>query len=170
MSLRGHRPASGFTLIEVMIVMAIMAMVLAMALPYLPRDEQTVINEEVERLRSRLEFAQARAILRSQDLGVKFEENAYQFLERVDANWQAIEDRALKSTELAGPWTQRLMIDDEELLFDINDESEEIEPDVLLYSSGEVTAFEYELMRSEQLRSGFKMTLLGEIESLESEN
>ena len=91
--MRLARPAWGFTLIEVMVVLsllAIMAQGCALSLGALASRDA---DRAVEALRARLAFAAERAWVRGQPLAFERTAEGYRFLARVgDGHWQAITD------------------------------------------------------------------------------
>ena len=69
-----YKKNKGFTLLEVMVVIAMMAILTAFVVPYLPGDRAELMQAEVDRFQSKIVYAHTQAILQSQDLGLIVDE------------------------------------------------------------------------------------------------
>ena len=86
---------SGFTLIEIMAVVAIIAMVTVVGLPRIGNNAWDPLEDEAENIAQTLRFARQRAIMTGvpHRLLIDLEEGGYQI------EWMVSEDRALGETE-----------------------------------------------------------------------
>ena len=152
---------SGYTLIELMVVIAIMGLITSFVLPYIPTDKADRMRSDADRFESLVSYAQTQAILQSQDLGLIVDGADYHFLKLVSGSWQAVEEEPLNPQKLESYLTQTLFLEDEVVEVDPLDD---VVPSVLLFSSGEISPFEYTLSLSEQQLIRLKYNLLGEVE------
>lgn len=152
----------GFTLLEVMVVIAMMAILTAFVVPYLPGDRAELMQTEMDRFESKVIYAQTQAILQSQDLGLIVAEARYQFVQRVGSEWQVFEGEPLQAHEIEKIFKQRLLIEDVEFIPEISDEPDSLRPAILFYSSGEMSPFKYQLALSEQHYLSLEFDPLGE--------
>jgi len=158
---------SGFTLLEIMLVIFLMGMMVTgvvMTMNTAGPDRQ--LKQEAARFIGVLELAEEEALLSSIEMGIVIEEQQYQFVYLDDDDkWSAFNDSKffakkelqedmLLSLELAGLTAQgsllgdrKLFADDDGLfedndgLFEGDDKQVRIEPDIFIYSSGEITDF-----------------------------
>lgn len=92
-SLSSARPAAGFTLLEVLVVVVILALVAGAAVAMLDRDERGTLEREARRFAGALEYAAQRAQSRHETLGVSAAESQWRFWVRTaDGRWRAISD------------------------------------------------------------------------------
>ncbi|WP_017223628.1 type II secretion system minor pseudopilin GspH [Moritella dasanensis] len=163
---RTHQEA-GFTLLEIMLVIFLMGMMVTgvvMTMNTAGPDRQ--LKQEAARFVGVLELAEEEALLSSIEMGLVITEQEYQFVYLDDKDrWTAFTDskifskKELKedmilSFELAGLkaensflGSRKLFEDDEGLfedkggLFEDYDKEARIEPDIFIYSSGEISDF-----------------------------
>ena len=159
-----YKKNQGFTLLEVMVVIAMMAILTAFVVPYLPGDRAELMQTEMDRFQSKIVYAQTQAILQSQDLGLIVDDASYKFVQRVNSGWEEFEEEPLQSQEIESVFKQKVLIEDVEFFPEISDDPELIKPVILFYSSGEMSPFEYQLALSEQQYLSLKFDPLGESE------
>ena len=163
---RTHQEA-GFTLLEIMLVIFLMGMMVTgvvMTISAVGPDKQ--LKTEAIRFIGVLELAEEEALLSSIEMGLVIADQEYQFVYLDDNDkWTALansklfakkelDENMLLSLELAGLKAQdsflgsrKLFADDDGLfeqqdgLFEGDDEAVRIEPDIFIYSSGEITEF-----------------------------
>lgn len=157
-----YKKNKGFTLLEVMVVIAMMAILTAFVVPYLPGDRAELMQAEVDRFQSKIVYAQTQAILQSQDLGLIVDDTSYKFVQRVSSGWEEFEEEPLQSQTIESIFKQKILIEDIEYFPEISDDPEEIKPIVLFYSSGEMSPFKYQLALSEQQYLSVEFDPLGE--------
>lgn len=167
---RSARPnAAGYTLIEVMVVIAIMALLTSIVIPYLPVDKTKQLLATADRFKLQISYAQSQSILQSQDMGLVLTETGYQFMQRAPEAWQPVDDEGIPPVKLDNFLTQQLFIEEVEYLSEEPLDDEPVVPGVLFFSSGETTPFEYRLSLSESAYVRLKFDALGEVEEFINE-
>lgn len=173
------RRSAGFTLLELMVVLVIIGIILSFAVLSLGGDDYAeLMEQETHRMITLLGLASDEAVLRGDELAVLFTEDGYSFLILDDQRqWRLTgDDGLLKSYTLPKGVDLRLEIegeppiltaaaaDVEEQLADKADEDEELQPQVFILSSGEMTPFTVTFMSS-QSRTRYHLTasLLGSL-------
>ncbi|WPZ01901.1 type II secretion system minor pseudopilin GspH [Idiomarina sp. OXR-189] len=154
-----RRQQQGFTLIELMLVMAILGLIVSSVMLTLPGSnrQQNSAQDSAITLQQQLQYAREYAMVRQQPLALAFNDNGYEFLVWQDESWQSFNTRGLKSQQTEWPLSWQLLNQDmaelaqnEELndgVFGSGDDSEQDDdseikrPDVLILPSGEMTAF-----------------------------
>ena len=154
-----RRQQQGFTLIELMLVMAILGLIVSSVMLTLPGSnrQQNSAQDSAITLQQQLQYAREYAMVRQQPLALVFNDNGYEFLVWQDESWQSFNTRGLKSQQTEWPLSWQLLNQDmaelaqnEELndgVFGSGDDSEQDDeseikrPDVLILPSGEMTAF-----------------------------
>ncbi len=91
-----RRPgANGFTLVELMIVLAIMALAATAVVLTIPGEERTV-RSEADRLAARLAAARDIAVIEGRSVAVSFAPSGYGFERRIAGEWQPLPGRAFE--------------------------------------------------------------------------
>ena len=70
----------GFSLLEILIAMAIMAIMIAVAFPNLGKNSDQLAKKEVVRLVAAIELVRDQSIIMNQEYGLNIDEEGYQFL------------------------------------------------------------------------------------------
>lgn len=93
----GRRKAgtSGFTLVELMVVLAIMALAATAVVLTIAGEERTV-RSEADRLAARLAAARDMAVIEGRSVAVHFAPSGYGFERRIDGTWQPLPGRAFE--------------------------------------------------------------------------
>lgn len=102
MSHRARRPAGGFTLVEIMVVMVIIGITLGMvSLNVVPSPRQE-LQKEAQRLALLLQLARDEAIVRNRLVTFEATSERYHFLVRNETRWDLITgDDMLREREFA---------------------------------------------------------------------
>ncbi len=158
MTLRTHRPAAGFTLVELLIVIVLIAVVMAVAVAGIGnRDGDAVLEEEAHRLAALIELARERAESSAQEWGLDVAETGYAFLvyDQRARRWELAEDERFRERSLPDVLNLGVEVDARDALGGRasrgrrDSRTAERVPDILLLSSGESSQFELRIGRRE---------------------
>ena len=89
---RARRAPNGFTLVELMIVLAIMALAATAVVLTIPGEERSV-RSEADRLAARLAAARDVAVVEGRSVAVNFAPSGYGFEHRIDGAWAPLPGR-----------------------------------------------------------------------------
>ena len=95
-----HEP-NGFTLVELMVVLAIMALAATAVVLTIPGEERAV-HSEADRLAARLAAARDVAVIEGRSIAVSFAPSGYGFERRVSGQWQPLPGRAFEQRTWPG--------------------------------------------------------------------
>ncbi|KTE01219.1 type II secretion system protein GspH [Sphingopyxis sp. H038] len=98
---RTRRAPNGFTLVELMIVLAIMALAATAVVLTIPGEERTV-RSEADRLAARLAAARDVAVIEGRSVAVNFAPSGYGFERRISGEWQPLPGRAFEQRNWPG--------------------------------------------------------------------
>ena len=152
------RPAAGFTLIELMVVVVIIGVVIAATLLSVGstgRDSQ--LERERDRLAALIEYVRERAALQTLEYGLRCEIGGYRFVmyDSRAAKWlQDPLDESLRARTLPAGLELALRIEDRAIVLAARTDAArrvtpaDLTPQVMLYSSGELTSFKLTLSRT----------------------
>ena len=98
---RARRAPNGFTLVELMVVLAIMALAATAVILTIPGEERTV-RSEADRLAARLAAARDIAVIEGRSVAVHFAPSGYGFERRIGGNWQPLPGRAFERRNWPG--------------------------------------------------------------------
>ena len=161
---RGKR-ARGFTLLEVMIVVVIIGIMLSVATLSMRGDSHAkLLARETDRIIALLDLASQEAVMRGEQLAVRFSNDGYEFMVLQKGRWVPVaDDRSLRARTLPDDIELRLELQDAPPPSLVSEESGL--PQVFLLSSGEMTPFVITLFSpwTEQ-RYVLKGNLLGRLE------
>jgi general secretion pathway protein H len=143
---------SGFTLIEIMVVVVIVAILSSAVVPMMTKSTDDLLTEQADRFVALVNLAQNEAILQSRQLGLQVEAQSYSFLQREDDsnNWVPFTEGPFRQRKLSAGTKTALYLDEVDIssLAKENIDAEgnkKIIPQVFILSSGEMTPFRYEL-------------------------
>jgi len=155
----------GFTLLELMVVLVIIGVLLSFVGLSTGGDSRAEqMQREATRLIALIDMASEQAVLRSEQLAIRFGDSDYEFMLLQAGKWAALQDD--------GPLRARELPKGIELRLELEEnpppglQAEDAEaPQVFLLSSGEMTPFmlTFSAPESEQ-RFVVKATLLGRLE------
>jgi general secretion pathway protein H len=97
----GTPPPNGFTLVELMVVLAIFALAAAAVVLTMPGEEQGV-RSEADRLAARLAAARDVAVIEGRSVAVTLAPSGYGFERRVSGAWQPLPGRAFEQRNWPG--------------------------------------------------------------------
>lgn len=92
---RARRRINGFTLVELMVVLAIMALAATAVVLTIPGEERTV-RSEADRLAARLAAARDIAVIEGRSVAVNFAPSGYGFERRIAGEWRPLPGRAFE--------------------------------------------------------------------------
>ncbi|MBA2410618.1 MAG: type II secretion system minor pseudopilin GspH [Gammaproteobacteria bacterium] len=143
------RSTSGFTLLEIMVVLVIVGIVVSMATLSLGNNAARQVELEAERLRALIELAKEEALFDAQELGVAFWQSGYTFYRMDDQQWTPVEDDAeLRPRTLPEGLSVSLELEGLDAELSAIDRQRE-RPQVFIMSSGEVTPFRAQIGSSD---------------------
>ncbi|MGF1643532.1 MAG: type II secretion system minor pseudopilin GspH [Thiotrichales bacterium] len=139
-----ERPvARGFTLLELLVVLVIVAIITSFAVLGLGSRPATAVQEERQRLTSLVDLARDEALLEGRNYGVGFWREGYAFFELRDGEWAPLgSDEALRERIWPEGLEASLLL--ERLDVALRADPPE-RPQVFLFASGEMTPFELRL-------------------------
>jgi general secretion pathway protein H len=155
---QSKRPAAGFTLIELMVVVVIIGVVIAATLLSVSstgRDSQ--LEQERDRLAALIEYVRERAALQTVEYGLRCETGDYRFSMYDSRTGKWVEDPlddSLRPRTLPAGLELVLNIEDRPVVLPARTDSarkdapKDLTPQVMLYSSGELTGFKLTLLRT----------------------
>jgi len=155
----------GFTLLELMVVIIIIGIILSFAGLSARGDSRAAqLKREATRLMALVDMASEQAMMRSEQLAVRFGDRDYEFMSLQNGKWVALHD--------AGPLRARELPRGMELQLELEEnpppglQAEDTEAaQVFLLSSGEMTPFMLTFSAPEtEQRYVLKATLLGKLE------
>lgn len=162
----------GFSLLELMVVLMIIGILVTFGVLSLNLgNQQGNVQDEVQRIRGVLEFAQEQAILKHEELALRFESSAYGFarLSRDKegvAKWLDIKkDRQFQSHPL--PDGMRLYVQVKDGSLALSDKKGATSAMVYVLSSGEITPFELRIEASDGSQYGLSSDFLGRMTSFD---
>ncbi len=142
---------AGFTLIEMLVVVLIIGLLAAGALiTFGGGNRDTQLERELERVNALLDYAREQAELQTREFGLRIDDGGYQFVvfDPLTAQWAAAEDdEALRRRALPEGLLQQLVVDGRTIVVGPRKEIEDFAPQVVLYSSGDLSSFEFILER-----------------------
>jgi general secretion pathway protein H len=160
--MRLHRRSSGFTLIEILVVIVIIGIVMSIAILSITLaggDNQ--LRDEAQRMVSLVDVARDESLLQGREFGLEFMQGAYRFVEfdPLTRQWsEIIGDDTLRLRQLPEELELELFVEDRRVVLKsdparMTSEEEDrpsIEsyaPHVLIYSSGDMSPFEVHFVR-----------------------
>jgi len=161
----GSSRQRGFTLLELMVVLVIVSIILTFVTLSAGGDSHAEqMEREAQRLAALLELASEEAVMRSEQLAVRFSETEYEFMVLDGNEWSPLADEpAFRQRELPDGIELHLELQDNPPPTLVTEKSDL--PQVFLLSSGEMTPFVLTLS-SPQTEQRFQITagLLGQLE------
>ena len=132
------RNQTGFTLLEVLVVVLIIGITLSLAVINLGDRQEDLIEEEGRRLSALIKLASEEAIMNGEELGLMLGEKSYLFSRLEGEEWQPLaEDRQFRQRQFPHGMTLGLELEERPVILDEDQE----QPHIFILSSGELTPF-----------------------------
>lgn len=146
MPVSAARRATGFTLLELMVVMVLIGIIFSFATLSMRGDDVSeLMKQESQRMETLINLASDEAVIRGEELALRFRDHGYEFLLLGNDGWQTVNDGLLKDYAMPADIELRLDVSgDLPVLTRQEDEEKdraESPPQVFILSSGEVTPF-----------------------------
>ncbi|PID33713.1 MAG: type II secretion system protein GspH [Thiotrichales bacterium] len=157
----------GFTLIEIMVVIVIVAILMAAVTLSFPPVGDKLLKENAERFSALVSLAQDESILQSAEMSLEIDADGYGFYRNENNQWTALSEAPFKKRRLPERIRSKLILDGVEI--DLEDR-EKNTPQIVFLSSGEITPFTYQLFYENKSAYSMKVGATGEIEQSFSRN
>lgn len=167
-----QRRSGGFTLIEVMVVMAIIGLFAMMVVMTVPTGGGNSSEQAAQTLHNRLQYAREFAMVRQATLGLRVDQDRYQFVSwqsdiGENGRWQLISHRGLNEQRLDWPLAIRLenaeleLLQQEEQLSgdllapadDRDEDGNEPVPQLIIFPSGEFPQFSIQIEDTDDINT-----------------
>ncbi|MFL2527974.1 MAG: type II secretion system minor pseudopilin GspH [Candidatus Azotimanducaceae bacterium] len=137
--------AQGFTLVEVLIVVALIAITMSLVLPdYFGVSQRQQVQGLAEDLRNKIELARDKALQQNQEWGLDIDKDSITFstLDILNQQWAPLSDRPFNTFRFSDTAVISLNVENHSV--PVSYENEEL-PSLIIFSSGEVSPFEIEI-------------------------
>jgi general secretion pathway protein H len=149
------RRTAGFTLLELMVVMVLIGIIFTFATLSMKGDDVAgLMQQESQRMETLINLASDEAVVRGEELAIRFHDDSYEFMVLADTGWKAASDGMLKEYRMPADIQLHLDVSGDLPVFvsakddkedkdrqDSKDAAKEDPPQVFILSSGEVTPF-----------------------------
>ena len=139
-----RQQTGGFSLIEILIAMAIIALMVGIAIPYIGNSNDKYAREEINRLLAAVEMVRDKAVIENREFGLTIDEDGYQFLFLDEETagkpprWKIIEEQPeLNQHEFPEEIEVNISIDGENVFAAAEDRIEIFEEDVDIFEDEE---------------------------------
>ena len=149
--------ARGFTLVEILVVVAIIAVITAgivLSVSVTGRDRD--LEKESDRLLALFNYVREQAELQTREYGIMFQDDGYEFLTydtRRDTWRSVFEDDALRARRLPDGLGFRLSVDARPVVLNRPKDAKDKTPQVMIFSNGDLSTFAATLEREGGVRS-----------------
>ena len=151
--------AAGFTLIEILLVLVLLATSAVAVIMTLPESKEDKVKEEAARFHHLVQLLGEDALLNGIDYGIRIERHRYQFLELTSKDWQPVaQSRFFTDVEVGDDIDLRVEMGgyswqdkdrlfkpgslfDEDLFAEQTDKDKIKPPQIVVMASGEYTPF-----------------------------
>ncbi|WP_165874596.1 type II secretion system minor pseudopilin GspH [Cocleimonas flava] len=157
----------GFTLIEIMVVIVIVAVLMGAVTLSFPPAGDKLLKENTERFSALISLAQDESILQSAEIALEIDDKGYGFYRNENNSWTALSEAPFNKREFPSSITSKLYLDG---ISTNLEERENENPQIVFLSSGEMTPFTYELFFEKKDSSKMVVSATGEIEQSYTKN
>ncbi|MDX1698574.1 MAG: type II secretion system minor pseudopilin GspH, partial [Thiohalobacterales bacterium] len=136
--------AAGFTLLELLVALVLISIIFTFAmLSFGGDDVADLMEDESRRLGALLALATDEAVMRGEELALRFVDEGYEFMQLQESGWQVPEnDNLLHAYSIPAVIDLRLELEDDvPVIPGETEDPEALTPQVFILSSGEVTPF-----------------------------
>lgn len=157
------RNQRGFTLIEIMVVITIVAVLMGAVTLSFPRTGDNLLKEQAERFSALISLAQDEAILQSSELALFVNKTGYVFYRNQNGSWAPYSSRPFSQRTYPGGITASTIVEGVDLNFKENIEAT---PQIIIFSSGEMTPFSYVFNYQNKSKITLEISATGDIEKI----
>ncbi len=160
--MKAYKPQLGFTLFEVIVVVAIISFVLTIATISIGDPQVKRMKQHSERVASLIQLVKEQAIFNSQDYALSVWESGYSFYTYNEAGWvQVTGDRIFRERDLPEGLEFVLYLEGVKVTLDREDKKK---PQIFITSDGEVSPFQLDLTDLKDWTYQINFNELGEYE------
>jgi general secretion pathway protein H len=157
-----NRQQSGFTLIEVVVVIAIIGFVLTIATISIGNPQVKRMKQSSERFTALIQLAKEQAIFNSQEYALSVWESGYAFYTLDQQGWVLVtDDRIFRDRTLPDGIEHKLYLDGIKVVLSREDKKK---PQIFITSDGEVSPFRLDITDLEEWTYQINFDELGEFE------
>jgi general secretion pathway protein H len=155
--LRIARAGRGFTLIEILVVVLIIGVISAgimLSVTLTGRDRD--LEKESDRLVALMNYAREQSELQTREYGLIFQDDSYEFVsfDTRRGLWRTVfEDDALVLRHMPDGLNLKLVVEARPVVLKKPTDAKDKTPQVMIYSTGDLTSFEVTLEREGGIRS-----------------
>jgi general secretion pathway protein H len=161
--MRMSRTQRGFTLIEIMVVITIVAVLMGAVTLSFPRTGDNLLKEQAERFAALISLAQDEAILQSRELALFVSKTGYVFYQNQNSSWVPYSSRPFSQRTYPGGITASTIVEGVDL--DFKDNLRDA-PQIIIFSSGEMTPFTYVFNYQNKSKITLEVSATGDIEKI----
>jgi general secretion pathway protein H len=160
---RGLEGSSGFTLVEILVVLVLIGITVGMVTLSVGSAGDRQAELEVRRLAALVDLASDEAVLKAQEIGIRFRRDGYEFYTLNTENvWEPLQDEVLRVRTL--PQGFELAASSDGVPFDLDEKTPEtLKPHGFFLSSGERSAVEVELGPEHGARYRIVVPIVGDL-------
>ena len=135
------KQSGGFSLIEILVVITIIAVIAGMVVLSIGEDPRRLVQDEAQRLHALLTQAKEEAILQGQIHVLQMKEGGYEFMQPDDeGKLQAMNDELFRPRQFGGNVTIEYS--------EVDGRDTDKEPALIVYPTGDISAFRIVLANS----------------------